>query len=1335
MTAFDPYHRWLGIPPEEQPPNHYRLLGLVQYESDPEVIENAANQRMAHLRSFQAGRHAADSQRLLNEVAAARICLLNADKKAAYDDELRASEIPPATPPTPSEVPPPVVPPQSAQPISSPPIPSIEVKEDETWLDAHLHGHHGHHDPHTDSRFSRGTLFALAGSGAALALVILLALLLRSGSSTQATLVFELAGADREELRLSIDDMERKLPPSGPLEFTCEPGSHEIIAGRPGYPPFVTEVTLEARERLTLVPKWGQPTELVLAWPETDREGAKLFLDGRHQEFAIADSATPDMIVLPIAPGKRVVRIERPGFEPFEIELDLKVAESTEVAPTFRKADAAAQGTDMAEKSEPGQEPEPSTPQTPSSDTTPVASQDPPEPEPTTPDAAAGLHPIPSADEQASALLRVDEAFNVEQADTREKKAELAKRLLDTSAKARETPLDQFGLLDRGQQLAIAAEDVPLALRLIAAKGDAFDIDLLSEQASVLSQIAESALEVGLVASLVDEGWKIFDSAVAAERFDIADRSINALHTKIDQEPWQPHAEQISDRHKEWQAIRKALASLEANPDDPNANAIVGRWYLDIGEYEKAFPYMAKIQHEAISSLAKAELTPPDVAEEQATLGDRWWDQAESATDSALKKAFRARAIHWYKQARPKLNSVVLSEKIANRLGEVVASPPGTAAPVSTVVYPLPDGKAITKDKWEDLLAAMNQLRDVTRGQWKRQGNVFTSVTPRSTLMFPVAIQGDYELEFQFSHAGGTPEGLSVTIPVGSRTCDIFFPYNTRQDILANVNGQPFVATVPRLTPGRLITAKISVTSQGLQKHINVSVNGGPFFQWQGTEASLSGTGTGQLPRMNQPGLMNIRDNYALHGARFRLLDGEARLLTSEELPPRPCLLTGDVGYYLGTVFQEFAPKDSALVGLRYAPGGQGVGNLQPVYRTQAGQLQDGPWVGGMVQPAGSVIAKDGFTIGALDVETQNGYLTGVTVRFYRLGEDGLDLSDSYDSPLIGQPGSDGVSVVETRGRPATGVHGLWNPGQIASLGLVTARPAEEKLWKSSPGGRSSYLPLLDLDPIQSTVGQMRFARRLGIGTTDPQAWPVIDEDSQNCPEFLYAPAPSRYIWKLTPATMKSFSAIGYCVEGRPVQFLVLVDGRTIHDSGEVHLARIKADLPPGEQLELQIHTLGNGTLAESFWLFPRVHARSAETVKSIDEKTGKGSMLVNRPPVSRAVSPRPKSHTFLPPVYPVSGRCREFLYAQPPSRVVYRVPAGAKRFSAVGYCVSSKTVRFRVAVNGKEAYTSGPLGIERIQVSLSRQAKTIELWTDTLPDSRVSSADISFWCFPRFTK
>ena len=86
---FDAYHRWLGIPPAEQPPDHYRLLGIARFETDPDVIESAADQRMAHLRTLQSGSHGTLSQKLLNQVAAAKLCLLQADKKAAYDRRLR----------------------------------------------------------------------------------------------------------------------------------------------------------------------------------------------------------------------------------------------------------------------------------------------------------------------------------------------------------------------------------------------------------------------------------------------------------------------------------------------------------------------------------------------------------------------------------------------------------------------------------------------------------------------------------------------------------------------------------------------------------------------------------------------------------------------------------------------------------------------------------------------------------------------------------------------------------------------------------------------------------------------------------------------------------------------------------------------------------------------------------------------------------------------------------------------------------------------------------------------------------------------------------------------
>ena len=90
-NPLDAYHLWLGIPPHEQPPDAYRLLGLSLFESNPEVIRIAADRQTTHLRMFQLGQHAELSQKLLNEVATARITLLNATKKAVYDRQLADS--------------------------------------------------------------------------------------------------------------------------------------------------------------------------------------------------------------------------------------------------------------------------------------------------------------------------------------------------------------------------------------------------------------------------------------------------------------------------------------------------------------------------------------------------------------------------------------------------------------------------------------------------------------------------------------------------------------------------------------------------------------------------------------------------------------------------------------------------------------------------------------------------------------------------------------------------------------------------------------------------------------------------------------------------------------------------------------------------------------------------------------------------------------------------------------------------------------------------------------------------------------------------------------------
>lgn len=96
---FDPYWEWLEIPPEDQPPTFYRLLGLDDFEDDLATIDAAAKQTTAYLHPMAAGPNRESVQKLLSEVAKARRTLLGSDAKQAYDESLQVEESLPEPPP------------------------------------------------------------------------------------------------------------------------------------------------------------------------------------------------------------------------------------------------------------------------------------------------------------------------------------------------------------------------------------------------------------------------------------------------------------------------------------------------------------------------------------------------------------------------------------------------------------------------------------------------------------------------------------------------------------------------------------------------------------------------------------------------------------------------------------------------------------------------------------------------------------------------------------------------------------------------------------------------------------------------------------------------------------------------------------------------------------------------------------------------------------------------------------------------------------------------------------------------------------------------------------
>ncbi len=320
---FDPYHVWLGIPPDEQPPNRYRLLGIRPFEPNAEVIDSAADRQSAHLRTFQAGKHAAISQRLLNEVAAARVCLLNPQNKAIYDQQLRsaiAASIAQTPAPRPSAV---HSGSQLAQPANLPVAQSMPAPRAQpsapsaaNWDD--LIGPHEVKASKSSGTFRKrasapksNTKFVLIGVGGALLAAAVVAVLLVNANA-EAVLIFDWPAGDRAGAALTIDGEPVAIPASGPWEFHCKPGAHLVAAARPAYR-FSREIEVPAGDRLSIAPDWKPKAVLIVNWPLAARTAASLTDNG--QPIAVT---AREPFELAVEPGRHILRLSRRNAEPIE---------------------------------------------------------------------------------------------------------------------------------------------------------------------------------------------------------------------------------------------------------------------------------------------------------------------------------------------------------------------------------------------------------------------------------------------------------------------------------------------------------------------------------------------------------------------------------------------------------------------------------------------------------------------------------------------------------------------------------------------------------------------------------------------------------------------------------------------------------------------------------------------------------------------------------------------------------------------------------------------------------------------------------------------------------
>jgi serine/threonine protein kinase len=236
-------------------------------------------------------------------------------------------------------------------------------------------------------------------------------------------------------------------------------------------------------------------------------------------------------------------------------------------------------------------------------------------------------------------------------------------------------------------------------------------------------------------------------------------------------------------------------------------------------------------------------------------------------------------------------------------------------------------------------------------------------------------------------------------------------------------------------------------------------------------------------------------------------------------------------------------------------------------------------------------------------------------------------------------------------------------------------------------------------------------------GSPTELVWPLVSNNFRMSSDYYGAHAPSRLTSPI-PEGAKSFSVVGYNCYSGSTKYLVSADGVPLHETGVTAIALIKVDLPIGaRQLELVVDPSGYNFQDHSYWCYPRFHSVSMRQItdKMLDADAGLQKFSIGSANVGYAELTHNESirdpHVNSAPIHFRDARpCDEFLFAHAPSSIVYDVPDGFGRFTAIGYNVRSRHVSFEVLAEGKQVYKSPQTGVVAIDVKLPAGTSAIQL-------------------------
>lgn len=315
---------------------------------------------------------------------------------------------------------------------------------------------------------------------------------------------------------------------------------------------------------------------------------------------------------------------------------------------------------------------------------------------PKTAPANIGSQPVPPTAKIKEAEKVVKDLFKADYAKTDAPgQLALAAKLLQQADENKDDAASSYVLLREARNLFVAAGDSEKALATHKRLCATFNLDFsaIMDDLKPLDAAAKTEPRAAALAAIYSAAA---GEALEADNFDQAVRF--QLHTdellaqiKVAALKSQLKAEIDTAKamKRDSVAALAALNTLKSKPDDPEANLTAGRFALERGRFDAAFPLLAKGKDAGLSALAKRELVPPREASEQVVMADEWYARGEKELYNYLKEQMHKRAAFWYANAFPALTGLA-KVKAEGRMKALAVTPPEKAAPILSKVDKAP---------------------------------------------------------------------------------------------------------------------------------------------------------------------------------------------------------------------------------------------------------------------------------------------------------------------------------------------------------------------------------------------------------------------------------------------------------------------------------------------------------------------------------------------------------------------------------------------------------------------------------------------------------------------